>query len=62
METARERRSNATHKTIAVILTLIFHVALFGSIYYLMSPAADQREELKEEIAKNQKVTKQARS
>ncbi len=61
MESKRERRTRATHRFVAIILTLAFHLALFGGIYYAMQPETEQIE-VQEDLAEKKTAAKQARS
>ena len=61
MESKRERRTRAKHQFVAIILTLAFHLALFGGIYYAMQPEVEQVE-AQEDLTENPRATKQARS
>ncbi len=60
MESSRERKRNAWYKAVAICMTLLFHIALFGGLYYLMDSPAEQAEVTEQESV--QSVDKQARS
>ncbi len=52
MNNSLEARRNRQNRTVALVFTLIFHVALLGGIYYFhMKPAEKKTEKVKTDAA-----------
>ena len=63
MDSVKERRSNALHKSIALVFSLVFHIALFGGIYYVMDHSSEEKIEVMDENKQEQtSQKKQTRS